>query len=119
ALGEADLEDLPRVVPVVHRRRDVEALVALKTDQLSAERGRERFRDLGLPDTCLTFDKERLPQTEREEERDGERAVRDVALAVERGRDSLDRRHHGALTIRDATSGQETLRRRPCGAGAA
>src|SRR5439155_1087930 len=38
ALGQADLEDLPRVVPVVDGGRDVETLIALEADQPPAER---------------------------------------------------------------------------------
>src|SRR2546423_2309536 len=93
ALRETDLKYLPRIVPVVYGRRDVEALVALETDELSAERGGEGFCDLRLADAGLTLDEEGLTPTQREKERDRERAVCDVALVLERGSYILDRRH--------------------------
>ena len=58
-LGEPDLDHLPRVVPFVDRRRDVEAFVALQPDELAAERRREHLGDLGLADARLAFEEQR------------------------------------------------------------
>ena len=102
-LGQADLEDLPRVVPVVHRGRDVQPLVALEPNQPAVERGGEGFRDLGLSDAGLAFDEERLAQTQREEERHRERPVRDVPLALERIRYIFNRRDDRHAHGSDAT----------------
>ena len=81
--GETYLEDLPRIVPVVHRGRDIETFVALQADQATAERGGKRLRDLGLAHSRLAFDEERFAEAEREVQRDGESAIGDVALTFE------------------------------------
>ncbi len=49
-LGRPDVQQLPRVVPLVHGVRDVEALVALQADHARAECLRDRLRGLGLAD---------------------------------------------------------------------
>src|SRR5919106_748207 len=43
-LRRANVQQLARVVPLVHRVRDVESLVALEPDQVRAEGGREEER---------------------------------------------------------------------------
>ena len=66
-LEQADLEHLPRVVPLVDRRVDVEAFVALEPDQTGAETRGEHLRELGLADARLAFEQQRTAQLEREE----------------------------------------------------
>jgi hypothetical protein len=81
AFEQSNLEDLPRVVPLVDGVADVEALVALQADQLGVERGREDFRHFGLADPGLAFEEQRPLQAQREIGRDGEPSPGDVLLA--------------------------------------
>src|SRR5581483_1183458 len=90
-LGCAYVQELAGVVPLVHRVRDVEALVALQPDERRAERRRERLRGLGLPDSGLAFEEERLLEGEREVERRREPAVGQVQRPGERGLELGDR----------------------------
>ena len=55
----ADLDHLRGVVPLVDRRRDVEAFIALQADQPAAERARQHLGDLGLADARLAFEEQR------------------------------------------------------------
>src|SRR5699024_10523340 len=55
--GQANFDHLPRVVPLVDCRTDVQAFVALQPDQLAPERPRQYLRDFGLADTGLSFQK--------------------------------------------------------------
>ena len=77
-LRGADVQQLPRVVPLVDGVRDVEALVALEPDQPGAERRRDRLRRLGLADARLALEQQRLLERQREVERGREPAVREV-----------------------------------------
>ena len=56
---QTDFEQLAGVVPFVERLGDVDPFVALQPDQFGVEHGSQRFRDLGLADTGLAFEKER------------------------------------------------------------
>ena len=58
-LEQPDLEHLARVVPLVDRGVDVEALVALEPDQPRAEARREDLGELGLADARLALEEER------------------------------------------------------------
>ena len=83
------LDHLPRVVPLVDRRRDVEALVALQTDEAPAERARQHLRDLGLADARLAFEEERPPHPSaqgRRSSRGGGRRSNRVRRAARRRR---------------------------------
>ena len=91
-LEDADLEQLPRVVPLVHRVVDVEALVALQANQLGVERRREGLRDLRLADAGLALEEKRALQPQREKCRHRQRAVGDVRLRGERRLQIVDRR---------------------------
>jgi len=84
ALGRPEREELARVVPVVERLMDVDALVALQADQPGAGRGGERLRNLGLPYAGLALDEQRLAELGREEDRRGQGAVGEVALLAQR-----------------------------------
>src|SRR3989441_946233 len=90
-LQKPDLEDLARVIPLVHGRRQVEALVALEPDESPPQGGGEHLRDLGLADAGLALEEEWLPEAERQEQRRSESTVGDVALARERLGDLVDR----------------------------
>ena len=62
-----DPQQLLAVVPLVHRLRLVEPLVALQAHQLAAGRARERLRQLGLADPRRALDQDRLAQLLGEE----------------------------------------------------
>ena len=68
-LRRPDVEQLARVVPLVDGVGDVEALVALQTDQPRAERSGERLRRLGLADPRLALEQQRLLEAQGEEQR--------------------------------------------------
>ena len=63
--------------------------MALQPDQLGAGRGRQRTRDLGLADTGLTLEQERLLEREREVGGGGESLVGEVTLAGQGPRNIL------------------------------
>ncbi len=103
---EADLDHLARVVPLVGRLRDVEALVALEADQLAPERERHHLADLGLADTRLALEEKGTPHGKREEKRRGEAAIGHVLARGEQGLRFIDRlrkahRHGKRLKERD------------------
>ena len=75
---QPDLEHLARVVPLVDRRVDVEALVALEADEPGTERRGEDLGELRLADAGLAFEEQRAAELEREEDGRRERAVGDV-----------------------------------------
>ncbi len=89
---QADLEDLPRVVPLVDRALEIEALVALEPDQRAIEHRGQHLGDLGLADAGLALEEERLAETQREEHRGGETAIRHVVRGPQPLRDFVDRR---------------------------
>jgi hypothetical protein len=84
ALGGAQREQLARVVPVVERLMDVDALVALQADEPRAGGGGERLGDLGLADARLALDQQGLAELAGEVDGCGLRAVGEVALLRER-----------------------------------
>ncbi len=64
-----DVEELARVVPLVDRVGDIEALVALEADQPRTAGAGERLGCLGLAHPGLALEQHRLLEREREEER--------------------------------------------------
>src|SRR4029434_967280 len=94
-LEDADLEQLPRVVPLVHCVVDVQALVALQPNQVGLQCRGERFGYLRLADAGLTLEEERTLEAQREERRHRQRAIGDVRLRGERGLQLVDRRRQG------------------------
>src|SRR5205823_6829787 len=98
-LRRADVQQLPRVIPFVHRVRDVEALVTLEPDQPCVERTRDRLRRLRLADARLALEQQRLLELEREVERRRERAVGKVRGARERGLELVDRGKRHARSV--------------------
>ena len=90
-LEQPDLEHLARVVPLVDRGVDVEALVALEPDEPRAEARREDLGELRLADAGLALEKQGPPEPEPEEHRRRERPVADVVALAEVVDDPLDR----------------------------
>ena len=81
--GQPDRHHLGGIVPFIDRARDVEAFVALKTDQLSIERGRENLGDLCLADAGLAFEKQRPAESEAQENDRGQRTIADIGSPAE------------------------------------
>ena len=84
ALGRAQGEQLARVVPVVERLVNVDALVALQPDQARAGGAGQRLGDLGLADPGLALEQQRLPQLAGQEDGGRQGAVGEVALPAQR-----------------------------------
>src|SRR5262245_53095838 len=82
--------------------RDVEALVALQADEPRAEDLGERLRGLGLADSRLALEQERLLEPEREEEGGREAAVRQVRRPFETDFQLVDIRELHVQTIAQA-----------------
>jgi hypothetical protein len=80
-LASAQMQELARVVPVVESVVEVDALVALKPDQVGAGGPRERLSDLGLADAGLTFEQQRLLEGGRQIDGSGEAPIGEIALA--------------------------------------
>ena len=75
-LEQLDRQQLALVVPLVHRRVDVEPFVALQADQPRvADRG-QSLGDLGLADAGVAFEQQGPAEIEHEQQRRGERAAR-------------------------------------------
>ena len=54
-LHQANFQELPGIVPFVYGMADIEAFVALKTDQLCFETGSQNLCDFRFPNTGFTF----------------------------------------------------------------
>ncbi len=114
-LRRADVQQLARVVPLVDGVRDVEAFVALEPDQARAGRRRERLGGLGLADTCLSLEQQRLLERERQEQGGRKAAVRQVVRFPERDLELVDRAepaHRLRVDERAASRGVEPGSRR-------
>jgi hypothetical protein len=97
AFGEADLQHLARVVPLVGGAGEVQALVALQADQRPAQHGGQRLRDLGLAGAGLAFQEQRALQLQRQEHRGGERALGHVVQREQVRRGVVDARGQGGV----------------------
>ena len=93
--GQADLDHLAGVVPLVDRRGDVEAFVALQADQRPLQRGRQHLGDLGLADAGLAFAEQRAPELEGEIQDGREAAVGDIVAVLQQLDGGVDRRRFG------------------------
>ena len=83
AFEQPDLENLARVVPLVHRVADVEAFVALQADQFGVERRRQHLGDFGLADAGFALEEQRpLAAAARGRSRPRGRARRRTACAA-------------------------------------
>ena len=94
-LREPDLDELPRVVPLVDRVRDVEALVALEADELGVEGGREHLGDLGLAYPGLALQQQRAAQLQREVDGGRQTVVGDVHVLRQELSEAIDGCGHG------------------------
>ena len=65
-LGKPGAQHLPRVVPFVERRVDVEPFVALQANELGVGKPRHYFRELGFPAAGLALDEQRLSHFTRQ-----------------------------------------------------
>ena len=108
-LEQPDLEHLARVVPLVDRRVDVQALVALEADEPRAEGRREDLGELGLADAGLALQEQRTPELEGQEHRGHERAVGDVVAAAEVLGQGLDGACAGGAVSRPGTVGRSVM----------
>ena len=79
----ADVQELPRVVPLVDRLVNVYALVALQPDEGRVQDAREHLRHLRLADPGLAFQKQRAAELEGEEDGGGQALVRQVVALPE------------------------------------
>ena len=89
-LGEPDLDHLAGVVPLVDRRGDVEALVALQPDQRPLQRRGQHLGDFGLADAGLAFAEQRAAELQRKIEDRGEAAVGDIVAALQKLEGGVD-----------------------------
>ena len=79
ALGDADVQELADVVPVVEGAAGVDALVALQADAVAAEDAGDDVADLGLADAGHALEQQRLAELEGEVERGDEALVGEIA----------------------------------------
>src|SRR5437899_2450320 len=86
------MQQLPRIVPLVDRVREVDALIALEADQPRAQHLGHDLGRLGLANARLALDEERLLQLEREKDGRRQGAVADVAALAQTALDVLDGR---------------------------
>ena len=102
ALGDAHMQQLARMVPVVERLRRVDALIALQADRLAAEDLGQPVGDLGLADARRAFEQQRLAELERQVERRHQRLVGEIAGGRERRVELVvgQRGGHGARSPR-------------------
>src|SRR6185437_11150721 len=91
SLGGAQGQQLTRVVPVVDRVVQVDALVTLQADQTRAGRRGKRARDLGLAHARLALEQQRLLERYSKVDAQRQRPVGEVALGGEGGTRRLDR----------------------------
>jgi hypothetical protein len=82
-LEQLDGEQLPLVVPFVHRRMHVEPLVTLKADELGAAYRGERLRDFGLAHAGIALQQQRATEIQHQQERSRERTLGDVTCAMQ------------------------------------
>ena len=82
-LEQLDRQQLPLVVPFVHRRVHVEPFVALQADQLRAAHRGERLRDFGLAHAGVALEQQRAAEIEHQQQRRRERALGDVARVLQ------------------------------------
>jgi len=77
------VEQLPGMVPLVDGGGDVDALVALQAQELTAGPPSEDLGELGLADARLALEEQRPVEPEREEDRGGEALVGQVSVLAE------------------------------------
>ena len=103
-LGNANPEELARVVPFVERLGGVDALEALEADERGVEQFGERLGRLGLADPGLALEQERLGEAHGAEQRGREARLGEVVVIGQPGdersrvRDLLGEGGHQAFT---------------------
>ena len=107
-LHQADFKQLPGVVPLVHRLADIQALVALQTDQLGVQRGRQHFSHFSLADAGLALEEQGPPELQGEKDGCREPAIGNVVVTLEECLDVVDggwrhQRHERHERCRGAT----------------
>jgi len=95
-LGEADAQQLARVVPLVQRLRCVDPLVALQTDERRVQHDGQRLGGLGLADTRLAFEQQGLRQAQAQKHRRRQALVDEVVDVGETAGERLDVGHEPA-----------------------
>ena len=89
-VGEPDAEELARIVPLVQRLGRVDPLVALEAHQRGLQDEREGLGGLGLADTRLALEQERLRQAQAQEHRGRQALVDEVVDVREASGERLD-----------------------------
>ncbi len=87
---QADFEHLRGIVPLVDRRGNIKAFIALQADQRPVERLGQNLGHLRLADARIPFEKERTLQLERKEEHRRERARGEIVVAFEKAGGLVD-----------------------------
>ena len=90
---------MPRVVPLVQCLGDVDALIALQPYEWGLQRSGKRLGGLGLADSWLTLDENRLAKSRCTKQRHDGAIVSEVVDTIERIRESANPRLeiHGIL----------------------
>src|SRR6202020_3459396 len=90
---------------------------ALKTDQLSIERGRENLRHFRLADAGLAFEKQRPAESEAQENDRGERAIADIGSPAEQAQGFVDRGRKGRRLPGQGVTPRQQIAAAPCREG--
>src|SRR5450759_957327 len=98
---KADVEQLARIVPLIDRVRQVDALVALEADEAGTQHVGHDLGRLGLADTGLAFDEQRFLELQRKEDRGRKASVTDVATLAQARLDVFDRGGYGSHRRKD------------------
>ena len=75
-----EFEQLTRIIPFIQCMADVQAFVALKTDQIGGERGGRSRSKRRLTYTCFSLEKQRPLEAKREKQRDRKTAIGHIML---------------------------------------
>ena len=94
---ETNGDHLGAVVPLVNRRGNVEALVALQPDQTASKRRGQHFRNFGLADPRLTLDKHRPAHAQCKVKHRRQRTVGDVVGLGQQIEGGIDRIRKGLV----------------------
>jgi hypothetical protein len=82
-LEDPELEELAWIIPFVDGVADVEAFVALQTNQVGAECAGDGGRERRLPDSRFAFKEQRTAKPKRQKERHRETVVGHIMLACQ------------------------------------
>ena len=81
---------MPGIVPLVQRLGDVDSLITLQPYERGLQRGGKRLGGLGLADSWLALDENRLAQPRRTKQRHDRAIVSEVVDTVERAAQGLE-----------------------------